>query len=114
MPYNEKIADKIREIISLTHKKVEEKLIFGGLCLMVNGKMCVTVKPHRIMVRHDPALFDEIIEKPGCTPMVRGGKAMKGFTFVSIEELNTKKKLEYWIGIALAYNKTAKSSKKKK
>ncbi len=114
MPYNEKIADKIREHISLTHKNVEEKLIFGGLSFMVNGKMCVGVKPTRIMVRHDPALFDEIMEKPGCEPMVHGGKAMKGFTFVDIEELNTKKKLEYWVGIALAYNKTAKASKKKK
>jgi hypothetical protein len=27
--------------------------------------------------------------------------------------LNTKKKLEYWVGLALDYNKTAKASKKK-
>ncbi len=35
MPYNEKLADRTREIIAQTHKKVEEKRMFGGLCFMV-------------------------------------------------------------------------------
>ena len=41
MAYNEKLAERTREIISVSHKKVEEKKMFGGLCFMVNGKMCV-------------------------------------------------------------------------
>jgi hypothetical protein len=39
---------------------------------------------------------------------------MKGFVFVDIGVLNTKKKLEYWINLALEYNKIAKTAKKKK
>jgi hypothetical protein len=42
------------------------------------------------------------------------GRVMKGFVFVDIEALNTKKKLEYWVDLALEYNKVAKASKKKK
>ena len=114
MPYNEKIADKIREIISLTHKNVEEKKMFGGLCFMVNDKMCIGVESERLMVRIDPGMYDEVMEKDGCHPMDFTGKVMKGFVFVDIDVLNTKKKLEYWIGLALAYNKIAKASKKKK
>lgn len=38
MAYNEKMADRIREIIALTHKNVEEKKMFAGLCFMVNDK----------------------------------------------------------------------------
>jgi hypothetical protein len=34
--------------------------------------------------------------------------------FVSEDVLNTKKKLEYWVNLALEYNKIAKPSKKKK
>ena len=114
MAYNEKLADRTREIISLTHKNVEEKKMFGGLCFMVNDKMCVGVEHDRMMVRLDPAKFDEVIEKEGCKPMDFTGKVMKGFVFVDINVLNTKKKLEYWINLALDFNKKAKPSKKKK
>ena len=113
MAYNEKLADRVREIIALTHKNVEEKKIFGGLCFMVNDKMCVGVKEKSLMVRHNPEIFDKIVEQEGCTPMVHSGKIMKGFAFVDIETLHTKKKLEYWIKLALEYNKMAKPSKKK-
>jgi hypothetical protein len=44
MAYNEKLADRTREIIALTHKITEEKKMFGGLCFMVNDKMCVGVE----------------------------------------------------------------------
>jgi TfoX/Sxy family transcriptional regulator of competence genes len=113
MAYNQQLADRIREMISLTHKNVEEKKMFGGLCFMVNEKMCVGVESERLMVRLDPALQEEVLEKEGCKPMDFTGKVMKGFVFVDINALNTKKKLEYWMGLALGYNKSAKASKKK-
>ena len=114
MAYNEKLADRTREIIALTHKKVEEKKMFGGLCFMVNDKMCVGVEKERLMVRLDPAIFDEVVEKEGCKPMDFTGRIMKGYVFVDAEALTTKKKLEYWLKLALDYNKIARASKKKK
>jgi TfoX/Sxy family transcriptional regulator of competence genes len=114
MAYNEKLADRVREIIAVHHKKVEEKRMFGGLCFMVNDKMCVGVEKERLMVRLDPEKYDEVMEKEGAKPMDFTGKVMKGYVFVDIEALNTKKKLEYWMNLALEYNKKAKVSKKKK
>ncbi len=113
MSYNEKLADRTRELIALTHKKVEEKKMFGGLCFMVNDKMCVGVEKDRLMVRLDPARYEEAMEQEGCKPMDFTGKIMKGYVFVDIEALNTKKKLDYWIQLALEFNKKAKASKKK-
>lgn len=114
MAFDEKLADRTREIIALTHKNVIEKPMFGGLCFMVNDKMCVGVEKERLMVRLDPGKYDEVMEKEGCKPMDFTGKVMKGYVFVDIATLNTKKKLEYWIKLALEYNKIAKASKKKK
>lgn len=114
MAYNEKIADSTREIIAETNKHVEEKAMFGGLCFMVNDKMCVGVEKERLMVRLDPAKYDEVIQKEGCRPMDFTGRIMKGYVFVDADVLNTKKKLEYWIKLALEFNKIAKASKKKK
>jgi len=114
LAYNEKLADRTREIIANTHKITEEKKMFGGLCFMVNDKMCVGVEQERLMVRLDPAVYDEVIEKEGCKPMDFTGKVMKGYVFVDVEALKTKKQLKYWVTLALDYNKIAKSSKKKK
>jgi len=114
MSFNEKLANRTRELIALEHKKIEEKKMFGGLCFMVNDKMCIGVEKERLMVRLDPARYEEVMEKEGCKPMDFTGKVMKGFVFVDAAVLNTKKKLEYWIRLALDYNKIAKPSKKKK
>ena len=114
MAYNEKLADRTREIIALTQKNVEEKKMFGGLCFMVNDKMCVGVEKERLMVRLDPAIFDEVVEKEGCKPMDFTGRIMKGYVFVGAEVLNTKRKLGYWLNLALEFNAIAKVSKRKK
>ena len=114
MAFNDKLADRVREIIAVNHTNVEEKKMFGGLCFMVNDKMCVGVESERLMVRLDPNKYDEVIKKEGCKPMDFTGKIMKGYVFVDINALNTKKKLEYWVNLALDYNKIAKVSKNKK
>lgn len=114
MAYNEKMADRIREIIAATHKITEEKKMFGGLCFMVNDKMCVGVESERLMLRIDPEGYEALLEKEGVMPMDFTGRVMKGFLFVDNNVLSTKAKLAYWIGLALAYNKKAKPSKTKR
>jgi TfoX/Sxy family transcriptional regulator of competence genes len=113
MAYNEKLAGRVREMIGATHNITEEKKMFGGLCFMVNDKMCVGVESERVMIRLDPEKYDEVIEKEGCQPMDFTGKVMKGYVFVDMDVLKTQKQLDYWIQLALAFNAKAKSSKKK-
>lgn len=113
MAYDEKLADRTRELIALTQKNVEEKKMFGGLCFMVNDKMCIGVEKERLMLRIGPERYDEAMEKEGCQPMDFTGKVMKGYVFVDADAVTTKKKLEYWVTLALEYNKITKVSKKK-
>ena len=114
MAFNEKLACRVRELIALKESNIEEKKMFGGLCFMVNDKMCVGVESERLMIRLNPEVYDEVMEKEGCEPMNFTGKIMKGYVFVNIEALATKKQLQYWIDLALEFNKIAKPSKKKK
>jgi TfoX/Sxy family transcriptional regulator of competence genes len=113
MLQDETLLNRVREIIASKQDNVEEKKAFGGICFMVNDKMCVGVKPQRIMVRIDPQKFDEVISKDGCEPMVHNGKVMKGFMFISSDAISKRKQLEYWVNLALDYNPVAKPSKKK-
>ena len=113
MAYDEKLADRTRELIAATHNNVEEKKMFGGLCFMVNDKMCIGVEKERLMVRLDPAKYEEVMEKEGCMPMDFTGKVMKGYVFVSKDAVTTKKELLYWVKLALEFNAIAKSSRKR-
>ncbi|HYD22350.1 MAG TPA: TfoX/Sxy family protein [Flavipsychrobacter sp.] len=113
MAYNEKMVERIRELLVL-QKKVEEKKMFGGVCFMVNDKMCVGVNENEIMCRIDPLIYEEALEKKGAREMTFTGKPMKGYVFVDDEGIKTKKDLEKWVDLCLDFNSKAKSSKKKK
>lgn len=114
MAYDEKLADRVREIIAAKEENIEEKKMFGGLCFIVNGKMCVGVQLQNLMLRIAPDKFEEALEKEGCRSMQFGGRTMTGFVYVDESALNTKKKLETWLQLPLDYNKFAKATKKKK
>lgn len=113
MAYNEKLADRIRERLA-DLKNVEEKAMMGGLTFMYNDKMCVGVLKDELMCRVDPALINELLEKQGCHPLTFTGRTSKGFVLVDETGMKSKKEFDYWINLALDFNKKAKSSKKKK
>ncbi|RKR85073.1 TfoX/Sxy family transcriptional regulator of competence genes [Mucilaginibacter gracilis] len=113
MAYNETLANRVREIIAdAGEENVEEKTMFGGLCFMVNNKICVAVKKDSMLVRLNPNLYEQALEKEGVTPMARQGTGMKGYIFVSDEFLQTQPDLQYWVKLALQFNPIAKASKK--
>jgi TfoX/Sxy family transcriptional regulator of competence genes len=112
MAYDERLADRIREIL-VDQPVIEEKQMMGGLAFMVNNKMCVGVIKDDMMARIDPDIFEEAIEKHGCRPMDFTHKPMKGWVFISPEGIDKVKDLEYWIGLALDFNQKAKVSKNK-
>lgn len=68
MAYNEKLADRVREAL-VNIPSVEEKLMFGGVCFMVDGKMCLGVAADELMCRFDPLLEEEVLERTGCRPI---------------------------------------------
>lgn len=113
MAYNEILAERIR--IALMKKKVKsvEKKMMGGLCFMVDDKMCVGVVKDNMMIRIGPEIYEDALTKKGCREMDFTGKPMKGFAIVEQEGILFDKDLEYWIKLCLDYNPKAKSSKKK-
>ena len=113
MAYNEKLAGRMREALS-SHRNVEEKKMMGGLTFMVNDKMCVGILHDDIMARVDPEMHETALQKKGCREMDFTGKPMRGFVLVSPEGTSTRKDLEFWVELALAFNKKAKPSRKRK
>jgi TfoX/Sxy family transcriptional regulator of competence genes len=114
MAYNEKLAARIRAALS-NRDDVEEKSMFGGLCFMVDGKMCIGVMhDDGMMCRINPDIMDEALERQGATIMEFTGRPMKGYIIVDETGYKTKKDFDYWINACIEFNKFAKASKKKK
>ena len=110
MAYNEKLAKSVRK--AFYHlPRVEEKKMMGGLTFMINGKMCVGILKDDLMVRIDPEVYEAALQKNGCREMNFTGKPMKGFVFVDKSGIDSKKDFDYWINLALDFNKKVKTSK---
>lgn len=110
MAYSEKLAVRVRQ--ALAHSpKVEEKKMFGGIAFMVNGKMCLTVGGNRIMCRIDPAIHERAVKRKGCQTVIMRGREYKGYVYVNEEGIKNKKAFNYWISLALEYNKKIEKKK---
>ena len=75
MAYNENLADRIREAL-VDVPKVSEKFMFGGVCFMVNNKMCVGVVKDEMMCRINPEQEETVLERVGCRAMDFTGRPM--------------------------------------
>lgn len=112
MAYSEDLALRLTQAFA-ERTPFEEKKMFGGICFMVNDKMCAGIVKEELMARIHPDKEDEALTKTGCREMDFTGRKMKGYIMVSPEGIKTKKQLGYFIDLALAFNAEAKSSKKK-
>ncbi|MBI3685174.1 TfoX/Sxy family protein [Candidatus Azambacteria bacterium] len=113
MAYSEKLADRIRARLTGL-PNVKEKEMMGGLTFMLNDKMCVGIIKDELMCRIDPDIYEAILEKKGCRPMDFTGRPMKGWIIIDEPGMKNKKDFDYWIDLALDFNKKAKPYKKKR
>jgi len=96
MAYDEKLADRIRQVIK-DQAAITEKKMFGGLAFLFNGHMCCGVAGNDLMVRVGATAYEASLAEPHVREMDFTGRPMKGMIYVSQAGLNTKKRLTYWV-----------------
>ena len=105
---------RCREILDEKYIQWEEKKMFGGVCFMVEDKMCFGTYKQALIMRIDPDRKDFLLKKKGASLMKMGERTMSGFIEVLPSAYRTKRMLSFWIQECLDFNPKAKSSKKKK
>ena len=113
MAYDENLADRIKRILVEKRVLFIEKKMMGGLCFMVNDKMCMGIVKNDLMARIDPDIYQTALKKTGCRDMDFTGRPMKGYVFVEPIGVDSDADLDYWTQLCLDFNPKAKSSKKK-
>lgn len=113
MAHDPEFAQRIEAVFTSLGVEYEAKKMFGGICYLVDGKMCVGEQSDRLMVRYDHALDEQILSRPGARAMDFTGKPMRGYAFVDRSHLADDRVLADWIDVALSFNKKAKASRKR-
>lgn len=118
MSYNELLADRIRCVLFEKGFDFSEKHMFGGICFMVDDKMCCATHTDKktgedlLLCRVGEAVRESILGQEYVIPMEFTGKAMKGYVYILQNGFKTEKKLQHWLQLCLDYNPLAKKSKK--
>jgi TfoX-like protein len=103
MPYDEDLANRIRELLAGDAGVIEKKM-FGGLAFLVGGHMSVAASGKGgLMVRVDPEETDALMRKPHAGPFEMRGRALDGWLRVAPEGVRTKRQLEPWVKRGVAY-----------
>lgn len=105
MPYDEGVAERIRELFADRHD-VEEKKMFGGIAFMLRGHMCVGVVRDVLMARVGPDQYEATLKQPHARKMDFTGKPMKGFLYVDPAGFESDDQLQDWIELCESFIKT--------
>jgi TfoX/Sxy family transcriptional regulator of competence genes len=113
MPYNEALAQKVREALAGT-KGLTEKRMFGGVAFLVGGVMCIGVDKDDLIVRCEKDQTESLLVKRGVRVFdLSGKKPMQGWLLVGPEATRTAAGFESWIDFAIGWTKRdAKPSKR--
>ena len=63
MAYDTYLAERINRILTDQKANFYEKKMFGGVCFMVNEKMCCGAMKDQVMARINPAIYSEALTK---------------------------------------------------
>jgi hypothetical protein len=115
MAYDEKTAERVRELLSGRRDVVEKKLM-GGLTFMVGGHMCCSVSGRGgLMIRVGADSQAEMLREPNVRPIEMRGRTMTGFLHVAPDGYETEADLRTWLkrGVDFVTTVPAESSARK-
>lgn len=101
--YDEKLADRIRELVAGEAGLTEQKM-FGGLAFLIRGNMAVAASGEGgLLVRVDPAESDALVAATNARLMEMRGRRMRGWLRVDSEDVHSKRELARWVELGTAY-----------
>ena len=103
VPYDEDLADRIRELVGSEPRLTEQKM-FGGLAFLIGGNMAIAASGQGgVLVRVDPAQSDMLVATTNARLMEMRGRQMQGWLRVDPEDVRTKRRLAKWVELGTAY-----------
>ena len=102
MATDKALSERIRPILS-RRRGVSERKMFGGICFMINGNMCVGTWKGSLIVRLDKNKHDEMLAEPHTKPADMNGRVMKGWALVEPVGIESENDLRAWVDRAAKF-----------
>lgn len=103
MAYDERLAERVRGLITLTHPGATERKMFGGLAFMVGGNMACGVIGEDLIVRLGDEDGPKALREEGVREFDFTGKAMKSIVYVGPEATTEDDSLAGWVDAGASY-----------
>jgi TfoX/Sxy family transcriptional regulator of competence genes len=105
MAYDEKLAERVREVMH-PQRGFTEKKMFGGICFLLRGNMCCGVLKDELMVRVGPEMHDSALARPHARVMDFTGRPSKGMVYVAADGIRTSAQLRKWVEMGIGFTNT--------
>jgi TfoX/Sxy family transcriptional regulator of competence genes len=102
MPYNQKLAERIRAHLGKM-RGLEEKSMFGGIGFLLNGNMACGVHRDSLIVRLEAAACEAALRQPHVKAFDMTGRPMKGWITVSAGGYSTARALGKWLDSSIEF-----------
>jgi TfoX/Sxy family transcriptional regulator of competence genes len=103
MAYDEKLADRMRELLG-DEADLTEKKMFGGLAFLIGGNMAVAASGQGgVLVRVDRAESDRLVATTNARLMEMRGRRMQGWLRVAPDDVRTNQQLAKWVTLGATY-----------
>ncbi|MBX3401029.1 MAG: TfoX/Sxy family protein [Gemmataceae bacterium] len=102
MPFSESLAGRIRDTLA-RKKNIEERRMFGCLCLLLNGNALVGVWKNSLIARLGPVDGEEALLEPHVRQFDITGKPMRNWVVVEPEGVEDDDQLKEWIDRAIKF-----------
>ncbi len=106
MPYNEQLANRIKNQLTYYKEAFTEKKMFGGLSFLYQGKMTVGIVKNELAVRVVENKMASELAKPYARPMDFTKRPLKEFIYVAPEGFETEAQLLHYIELGLEHAKS--------
>jgi len=103
---DQELINRLRIALDPWKVHIEEKRMFGGMCFLYKGKMCVGETKGRLIVRVINEKMEDLLAKPTVTPMDFTGKPMKEFVFVQADGYTTEEQLQQFVELGIEHAKS--------
>jgi hypothetical protein len=101
--YDERLAERIRELVGSEPGLTEQKM-FGGLAFLIGGNMAIAASGQGgVLVHVEPAESDTLVATTNARLMEMRGRQMRGWLRVDAEHVRTKRELAKWVELGATY-----------
>jgi TfoX/Sxy family transcriptional regulator of competence genes len=103
VPLDEHLANRLRDLLT-GERGLREQRMFGGVGFMIDGNMAVAAsRQGGLLLRVPPEETEALLKRAHAEPFVMRGRAMDGWLRVAEEGVRTKRQLERWAAVGVAY-----------